>query len=94
MNGKLTEISMQVPLCCPGKMTDFGAGLSSRVVCGTNVYEFITVGMYTRNRLKLRDRKFDQAVPVGHRFRCISCGHVLGSEDFNGPMSGPTLKPD
>lgn len=92
MNGKQPDLSMQVPLVCPGKTLQVEPGVSASQGCGTNVFEIITVGFYTRHRLKAADRRFDQAVQAGQRFRCISCGHVLTTDDFNSPMSGPLLR--
>lgn len=92
-NGALpkgVDMSMQIPLVCPGRRVD---GQSAGEPCGSNVFEMVTVAMYTRHRLKPNDRRFDAPVSVGSRFRCIGCGHVLDKTDFNSPMSGTLLKP-
>jgi hypothetical protein len=82
---KQPDLSMQIPLVCPGR--------PGEPACGTNVFIQSTVVLYTRHRLKATDRRFDSPLAVGTRFACMACGRALTSEDFNSPMDPPAVKP-
>lgn len=86
---KQMDLSMQVPLVCPGRT--IAEGQAPATPCGTNVFAEENLVMYTRHRLKFSDRRFDSVGYVGKRYRCISCGHYLTKADYEGPIDPPKI---